>query len=135
VVRRAVYLLIMRPVASPPTVFPTTAGTRWEPASVLEAPDVTWKYKGMENIIDICAAVCKATVPYALATFRSKSSLGGKTGSLAYFCSNTKKDMPSMTDMARSEITIGEIQGVPRLGMSTANMKVIMVELIKTEPR
>jgi hypothetical protein len=32
-------------------VFPRTAGTRWEPALVFEAPSVTWKYKGTENII------------------------------------------------------------------------------------
>lgn len=39
------------PVRRPPIAFPRTAGTRWEPALVFEASSVTWKYRGMENII------------------------------------------------------------------------------------
>jgi hypothetical protein len=133
-VKRVVYLLIIRPVMRPPIVFPTTAGTRYEPASALEAPDVTWKYKGIENIIDICAAICKARIAYELATFRSKSNRGGKMGSLAYFCSKTTKKTPRMTLEVRSEITTGEAQEIPRLGISMANMNVTMVVLISIEP-
>jgi hypothetical protein len=101
----------------------------------LEAPDVTWKYKGIENIIDICAAICRAIIAYELATFRSKSNLGGKIGSLAYLCSKKKKKVPKMALVVRSEMTIGEAQEIPRLGMSMANINVTMVALIRIEPR
>jgi hypothetical protein len=35
------YFRMMYPVRSPPIVLPSTAGTRCEPALVLEAPSVT----------------------------------------------------------------------------------------------
>jgi hypothetical protein len=95
---------------------------------------VTWKYKGMENIIDICAAICRASIAYELATFRSKSNLRGKIGSLAYFCSKRAKAVPKIAVVARSEMTVGEVQEIPRLGMSVANMNATMVMLINIEP-
>lgn len=94
---------------------------------------MTWKYKGMQNIIDICAAICSASIAYELATFHSKSNLGGKIGSLAYFCSKITKTMPKMTLVLRGETTIGEAQEIPRLGMSMASMNATMVALISME--
>jgi hypothetical protein len=88
----------------------------------------------MENIIDICAAICKASIAYELATFRSKSNLGGKIGSLAYFCSKNTKKVPKMALVVRSEMTIGEAQEISRLGMSIANINVTMVAVIRIEP-
>lgn len=44
-------LWITIPVMRVPTVFPNTAGMRYDPAAVIEAPWVTWKYRGTENII------------------------------------------------------------------------------------
>lgn len=37
------------PVGRQPIVFPRTAGMRWEPALVFEAPSVTWKYRGLRT--------------------------------------------------------------------------------------
>ena len=42
--------LMRNPDSTPPTAFPTTAGTRWAPATVLELLAVIWKYSGTENI-------------------------------------------------------------------------------------
>jgi hypothetical protein len=39
------------PAIKDPKVLPTNAGTRREPAAEFEAPRVTWKYRGTENII------------------------------------------------------------------------------------
>jgi hypothetical protein len=89
----------------------------------------------MENIIDICAAICRAIIAYELATFRSKSNLGGKIGSLAYLCSKKKKKVPKIALVVRNEMIIGEAQEIPRLGMSMASINAIMVALIRTEPR
>ena len=36
---------------SEPMVLPINAGTSREPAVVFEAPSVTWKYRGTENMI------------------------------------------------------------------------------------
>jgi hypothetical protein len=88
----------------------------------------------MENIIDICAAICKAIIVYELATFRSKSNLGGKIGSLAHFCSKKKKKVPKVALVVRSEMIIGDAQEMPRLGISMANIKLSMVALIRIKP-
>ena len=50
-------LWIVRPARRPPTVFPSTAGKRCEPAAVLEAFAVTRKYRGTLNIMATWAAV------------------------------------------------------------------------------
>ena len=101
----------------------------------MEASDVTWIYKGIENSIDICAAICKPMIAYALATFRSRSNLGGKIGSLAYLCSKKTKIMPNRALVTRSEMTMGDVQATPRLGISAARMKVTIVPLISIEPK
>jgi len=39
------------PAIKDPNVFPTNAGTKRAPAAVFDAPKVTWKYRGTENMI------------------------------------------------------------------------------------
>jgi hypothetical protein len=72
-------------------------------------PEPAWKYKRIENIIDIYATICKASIACELATFRSKSNRGGKMGLLAYFCSKTTTKVPRMTLKVRSEMTTREV--------------------------